>query len=97
VTQPAAPRAANFTAGPFKQGSPPQSIDVLAHVTDPTGKGLHIVAASVTSAAGSVFWDRGVGGRLHYAPRATFSGEAQIFVTVGDATGVASRQVVATV
>ena len=88
VTQPPAPRAANFTAGPFKQGSPPQSIDVLAHVTDPTGKGLHIVAASVAGAAGSVQWDRGVGGRLRYAPRATFSGQTQIFVTVGDATGV---------
>ena len=37
VTQPPAPRAANFTAGPFKQGSPPQSIDVLAHVTDRQG------------------------------------------------------------
>lgn len=97
VTQPPAPQASNFTAGPFKQGSPPQSIDVLAHVTDPTGKGLHIIAASVPSAAGSVQWDPGVGGRLRYAPRATFSGQTQIFVTVGDATGAANRQVVATV
>ena len=97
VTQPPAPQAANFTAGPFKQGSPPESIDVLAHVTDPTGRGLHIVAASVPGAAGTVQWDRGVGGRLRYAPSATFSGQTQILVTVGDATGVASRQVVATV
>src|SRR4029077_13921274 len=41
--------------------------------------------------------DLAIGGRLHYAPRATFSGQTQIFVTVGDATGIASRQVVATV
>ena len=42
-------------------------------------------------------WDPGVDGKLRYSPSATFSGITQIFVTVGDATGIASRHVVATV
>ncbi len=97
VTEPPLPQAASFTAGPFKQGSGAHTIDVLAHVTDPARKGLHIVTASVSHSAGTVTWDTTVGGLLRFAPSGSFTGSTQIFVTVGDATGETARRVVATV